>query len=373
MNRIGAVLLVVSGVFVASCASIIGFPDRTLEEEDAGGVPEAGELPDGGPLPDGATPDTSMPVDAGPARAVLSATSVDFGLVSCGAAPPAAKVVTITNPGGQALAWAAQLAATSDFAIGGASVGTIAPGAFATLTIESTAVPALSGARDTAQAMLTITTNDEQHPTTSIPVKRTAAGGTLSVTPLTADFGETPKTVAAQDIPVTFKNTGNQPITVGFATPTPAAGFSLTWTGAPAAVALAPGASVPLLVGHFLPGVTLGTYSSSSALTVTGTLCGTNPTELTLTGAATSSDANVSPGSLDFGLVDCGTSAASKTVKITNASPTDAFNWTATLANGTHYMLDAASGTVAANSSANVVVSPGMIPATSDVSPNLYG
>ncbi|MDB4933293.1 MAG: hypothetical protein JWP87_265, partial [Labilithrix sp.] len=92
----------------------------------------------------------------------------------------------------------------------------------------------------------------------------------------------------------------------------------------------------------------------------------------TLNGAATSSDANVSPGSLDFGLVECGTSAASKTVKITNAGLT-AFNWTATLANGTHYTLDAASGIVAANSSANVVVSPGMIPATSDVSPNLYG
>jgi hypothetical protein len=372
LNRFAAALLVVSGACIASCASVIGFPDRALDDAVEAGTSEGGDLPDASN--DQASPDTSMPVDAGPARAVLSTASVDFGLVSCGAAVPAAKVVTITNAGGAPLDWTAALATTPDFAISGASAGTIAPGAFGTLTIESTAVPALSGAGDTAQAMLTITTNDLQNTTTALPVKRTAAGGTLSIVPLTADFGETPAGVAAQDIPLAFKNTGNQSVIVGLGAVTPAAGFSLTWTGAPAAVSLAPGATLPLLVGHFSPpALTYGTFTSTSPLTVTGALCGTNPTSITLTGTSTTSAASVGPGSLDFGLVDCGTTAAPKKVKISNSSAT-AFTWSAALMSAAgYYTLSPTSGTVAGNSFVEVTVSPVAVPGTSAISPNLYG
>src|SRR5687768_9336077 len=93
-RRFVAAMMFASGVLVASCSAVIGFPDRVLDESSDGSTPE------GSDLPDGFGPDTSMTdgnVDAGPARATFSATTVDFGLVSCGAAAPAAKVITITN------------------------------------------------------------------------------------------------------------------------------------------------------------------------------------------------------------------------------------------------------------------------------------
>lgn len=369
MHRFGAALLVLGAVLLGACGTIIGFPDRVLDETDAS-IAEAGELPDVAPAD--ANVDTSMPVDAGPARASMSASTVDFGLVSCGAAAPAAKVVTITNAGGAPLTWTATLAPTPDFSITGASAGTLEPGAFGVVTIASTAVSALSGAGDTAQGVLTIKTNDALSPSTALPIKRTAAGGTLTVVPLTAAFGDTPVSVPAQNIPVALKNTGNQPVIVGFGPILPAGGgFTLGWTGGPAAVSVAPGAVVPALVAGFNP-TSKASFAGTSAINVTGALCGTNPTALAFTGNGTDSAASVQPGSLDFGLVDCGTSAAGKKVKIINSGAAP-FHWDAALTANVYYTLSASSGDVPENSFVEVTVTPNMIPATSPVSGNYYG
>jgi len=369
-QQLGVVLVLICGVLLAACGTIIGFPDRVLDESDTG-IAEAGDLPDVA-TPDAAA-DTSTPVDAGPAHASLSTAAIDFGLVSCGAAAPAPKVLTITNSGGAPLVWTASLAPTPDFSVTGASAGTVAPGAFATLTIASTAVSSLSGAGDTAQGLLTLTTNDVTNAVVAVPIKRTAAGGTISIVPLTASFGDTPVSVAAAPIPVALKNTGNRAITVGFGAITPAGGgFTLAWTGSPASVTVAAGAAVPALVAGFKP-MSKASFAGTSALVVTGALCGTNPTELTLTGNGTDSAALVQPGSLDFGLVDCGTAAAGKKIKILNSSLVSSFHWTATLTANTSYTLSATSGDVAANSFVEVTVTPNMIPPTSAISPNLYG
>lgn len=368
VQRFVAVLLVATGALLTACGTLIGFPDRILDDADTdAGAAEAG---DPNAIADG--PTDTKPIYTGPARASLSTTVVDFGLVSCGAQAPPAKLVTITNVGAEPLTWGAVLAPTPDFSISGASAGTIASGMFETVTIASTAVRALSGAGDTAQGVLTITTNDVQSPFTAVSIKRTAAGGSLSVVPLTAAFGETPANVAAQSIPIALKNTGNQAVMIGFGTPTPpAVGFTLAWTGAPAAVSVPPGAAVPALLAGFKP-TTIASFTSTSAINVTGPLCGTNPISLTFTGDGTSSTASVQPGSLDFGLVDCGTTAAAKKVKIINSGAT-AFHWDAALTAGLHYALSASSGDIAAASFAEVTVTPNMIPSTSAISPNLYG
>jgi hypothetical protein len=300
--------------------------------------------------------------------------AVDFGLVSCGGDAPAPKILKITNAGAGPLTWSAHLTTGADFSITGPSSGTIAPGASGTLTLASSAVPALSGAGDTAQDVITVTTNDVQNASSVLPVQRTAAGGQLTVVPLTAAFGETPTGIPAQDIPVSFTNTGNQPVSISFGAPAPAGGgFSVGYAGAPAFVSVAPGATVPALVAKFLPSV-VASFSSTASIDVTGALCGTNPSELTLTGKGNASVASVQPGALDFGLVDCGTTAAAKTIKIINSGPSP-FTWNAALAKGaaSAYQLGAPSGTVAANSSVQVTVTPKMVPATSAVSPNLYG
>ena len=363
-------LVVMCSVLLAACGTIIGFPDRTLDETEAN-VPDAGDLPDT-TAPDAPGGDTSTPVDAGPAHASLSTTEIDFGLVSCGAVAPIAKVLTITNSGGAPLTWTAALAPTPDFAITSASAGTVAPGQFATVTVGATVVPALSAAKDTAQGVLTIKTNDPASASVAMPVKRTAAGGTLSVVPLTASFGDSPVSVAAQNVNVVLKNTGNQPIIVGFGPILPAGGgFTLGWTGAPAAISIPAGGTMPALVAGFKP-LSKASFVATSALVVTGALCGTNPNALTFTGNGTDSAALVQPGSLDFGLVDCGTAALPKKIKILNSSATD-FTWTAALMANVNFTLSPLSGTAPANSFAEVTVTPNMIPVTSPISPNYYG
>lgn len=367
LRRFGAALLGVCCALLGACATVVGFPDRVLD--DTGGLSDGGVLD--GVAGDGAN-DGGGPTFTGPARASLSAAAVDFGLVSCGAPAPAAKVVTITNMGGEPLTWTAALAPTPDFAIRGPSAGVVGSGAFGSVTIESTAVPALSGAGETAQGVLTITTNEANGSSTSLPVKRTAAGGRLTVVPLTAAFGDTPANVAAQDIPIALTNTGNQEIVVGFAVLTPPiGGFTRSWAGAPAAVTVPPGGSVPGLVAGFAP-TTLGSFTSTSAVNVTGPLCGTNPAELTFTGNGTSSTASVQPGSLDFGYVDCGTTAVAKKIKLINSGAAT-FQWNATFASGAQYTLSATSGDVAAGSFVEVTVTPKAVPQTSSIAPNLYG
>ena len=366
-----AVLLAMCCVLVGACGTILGFPDRTLDEPDSA-IAEAGELPD--VVTPEAQVDTSTPVDAGPAQASLSTTALDFGLVSCGAAAPPPKVLTITNSGGQPLTWTAKLAPTPDFSITGASAGTVAPGAFATLTVASTQVSALSGAGDTAQGVVTLTTNDTANASVAVPIKRTAAGGTLSVVPLTASFGETPVGVAAQNIPIALKNTGNQAVTIGFGAIAPAGGgFALNWTNKPAAVTVAPGATVPALIASFVP-TSIVSFSGTSAITVTGAMCGTNPDSITFTGAGTASTVSVQPGSLDFGLVDCGTAALPKKIKILNSGTLQVVKWDAALTNGTAYTLSASTGgPIAPGGFAEITVTPTMIPTSSPISPNLYG
>ena len=370
-QQLVVLLLVMCGTVLAACGTIIGFPDRVLDESDSA-VAEASTLPDVD-APDAAN-DTSTPVDAGPAHASLSTTALDFGLVTCGAAAPAPKVLTITNFGGEPLVWTAKLAPTPDFSLTSASAGTVAPGAFATLTIASIGVSALSGAGDTAQGILLLTTNDAMSPAVSVPIKRTAAGGTLTVVPLTASFGETPVGVPAQSIPIALKNTGNQAVTVGLGAITPAGGgFVLGWTNAPAAISIPAGGTLAGLVAGFNP-TAIASFSGNAAINVTGALCGTNPASITFTGGGTSSPVSVQPGSLDFGLVDCGTDAIAKKVRIVNSGAQPVPTWNASLALGSAYTLSATmGGPIAPGSFAEVTVTPNTIPSTSAVSPNLYG
>lgn len=219
-RRRGAVACLGAGLaalVLAACTSVLGFPDRVLDEGAVeAGLPEAGTSTD----IDGSAPDAPVPpAEAGAPAAAISMAGLDFGMVPCGGAAPAAKTVGITNVGGAPLTWTASLSTTPDFALSGPSGGTIAPGENAIVTITTTAVPSSTGAGTTAQAVLTLRTNDPARAETDLPLKRTAAGGTLELVPLTAAFGGSPVGVPAADIPVTLKNVGNAPVTVSLAQP----------------------------------------------------------------------------------------------------------------------------------------------------------
>jgi hypothetical protein len=113
--------------------------------------------------------------------------------------------------------------------------------------------------------------------------------------------------------------------------------------------------------------------ASTVAVAVVSTLVacmsetGTSPEDTEATGSAVQvagSAVGVSTTALAFGDVSCGTTAAAKTVVVTNTGKS-AVTFTATLALGgrSPYTVSPASGTVAANGKATLTVTPEAIPA----------
>ena len=89
-------------------------------------------------------------------------------------------------------------------------------------------------------------------------------------------------------------------------------------------------------------------------------------------GEAGSGVVSITPATVDFGMVNCGTAGTPQSVSITN-NGTAPFNWTASLTSGmTFYTLSPGSGTVSPGTSGTVQVIPGVVPATSLVTPELY-
>jgi hypothetical protein len=352
---------------VAACATILDFPDRSLDDGTDGG-------PDNGDAAD-------VVVDRGPQSASFSSSAVDFGLMPCGATESATYKLTITNNGSAPLAWAATLSATTVFALEGSAVGTIPGGSSADVVVTSLPVPAVANAGETAKAVLAIATDDPQHASTIFTVGRTAGGATLTIVPATADFGDTPPLIYAGDIPIALTNVGNQPVNVSFgAIADPS--FSINCGGgACAGNAVAPDASLSGLVARFRP-PDAGDYNSTTTLTLTGAMCGTNPSLITLTGKGAGSIASVQPGSLDFGMVDCGGQAAAKVFKVINTAPGGgpSLNWVLqalptyySVTIGANDVVAGAPNAVAAASSMVVTVTPKPVPADSAVTANLFG
>jgi len=234
-----------------------------------------------------------------PSTITISAGSaIDFGLAECGGKAPAPTTFTVGNNGATTVQYQLSLSSTSVFQIVGAASGNVGPGATASATIATTAVPASATAGQIDQATLTITTTDPSLPMAAVTLKRTAEGATLALSPATAAFGDVPVS-ATQATPLTLTNTGNEAATVTISAPTSPL-FALTWTGtAGAPVSLAPKASVPMLSATFSPTAT-GLASAMSALAVTGAVCGASVSSIPMTGNGAIGVVAVTPGTLDF-------------------------------------------------------------------------
>lgn len=307
--------------------------------------------------------------DGGPPKASLSATALDFGGLDCGGAAPEAKTITLTNDGGSALTWSATLAQSDAFSIDGAASGTLAPGQTANVAVAAKAVPSSSKAGDAAETTLTITTSDPDKATTTISVKRTAQGATFEAMPALADFGELPVLAQSPDVKLTVRNVGNKPASVSLAT---SGDFGVAWAGSPSDATLAPNEELQGAVARFKP-TTNKPQTGSAKLLVKGAVCGELPS-IPLKGTGTNGVAGVSPGTLNYGLVDCGTQAVAQQVSLLNTGNAS-FTFTATLGkgNGSPYALSAASGTVLAGNQVQILVTPKAVPQVSATTNNLYG
>lgn len=298
-----------------------------------------------------------------------SPVALDFGAVNCGTTP-APRTVTFRNDGNQQYTVTPVLSrdAGSPFVVtmappsgvvvvdGGTVVVTVAPRA---LPQTSAVTPDLYG--DT----LTVTTDVPADSPHDIPLRLTARGSIFAISTAAIDFGSVPVGVTASS-QFTVSNTGN------------AAGALVFTPGQPAVFSLPSNALVNAnsssgQTGSLTPAA-VRSYSDTATITITvasGTvLCQPLPfTSVALTGAGTAGNVvALSTSSLTFGtggLVPCGTTAAAKTVGVTNNS-SQALSLAFTLAGGASSPYTVSGpATVAAGATATVTVTPRPVPATS--------
>jgi hypothetical protein len=94
----------------------------------------------------------------------------------------------------------------------------------------------------------------------------------------------------------------------------------------------------------------------------------------TTTGTVDGGSPFVSPGTLDFGLVNCGSTAATQTFTVTNPG-TFTVTWTATLGMGaaSNFQLSSSGGTLKSGQSTQVTVTPNAVGSTAPTSSNALG
>jgi hypothetical protein len=317
-----------------------------------------------GALPDGAPIDATLPPpDGSPPTAVISADAILFGLVDCGGSAPPDQILTIQNGGGSPLDWSAALEGGDTFSLSSPVSGTLAPGATAQVRVTATAVPASSAAGAETLSVLRLTTTDAAKKKVAIPVSMVANGGTLTLNPSSASFGQYPLRKAAPDLPLTLKNEGNGPLTFTIGTPSDPQ-FTLAGVTPGTDVTLAAGQTVTGLTAKFTP-TTTKTTSASAPFTPKGAVCGTSVSAIAFDGQGTAGVVGISPGKLDFGKVRCGGQAAAQVVTVRNTG-NGSVTFTAALDVATApYALavSPSNGVLAAGAAGTITVTPQAVPA----------
>jgi alpha-tubulin suppressor-like RCC1 family protein len=311
------------------------------------------------------------PGDGAPAKADLSPSAIDFGAAGCGGTAARKDALHLSNSGGSPLTWSATIGAGDDFEIEGASHGTVAPGGETTISVSVHTIPEKTAAGTTLTGTLTLTTSDAEHPSFAVALAVTADGATLGVLPLTAAFGNVPLDVQAPDIPVTLSNTGNETALVTFDAPA-ISDFTVIWPGSPAALSIAPGATASATARYRPTTTTAATTFSNLHVTGAG-VCGASASGLPMTGQGVTGIVALSPGELDFGSVDCGTTAAPQNLTLYNTGDAP-FSWTSAFGEGTDspYELSPSAGVLAGGTTITLSVVPLAIPTTSAVTTDLY-
>jgi hypothetical protein len=326
-----------------------------------------GCVTDDGPVSIPSEPPLPPIVTEAPGTLEIDTTVVDFGYVDCGSAP-VSKSIHVKNSGGKALAYSLRLEG-SGFSIDGAPSGSLEPAAEAVVTVTAS-VDSSATPRVPREGAIVIESPDSALPQVRVPLKVIPDGAVLSVLPASAAFGQVNVGEFAVPVQVTLKNTGYAPVKLGFAVPKDDE-FGLAWTNVPDPIALGPTES-KTVSATFAP-KSAGKKSFTSALTIDGPVCGDVPKTFELAGEGVLLPVTVTPSPLDFGSVDCGTTAAAKTVSIENENAFPVV-FSAVLAGApSPFTISPASGTVAPKSTAAITVSPKGMVAPRSVAPNAYG
>lgn len=253
---------------------------------------------------------------ASPPAASLSATSIQFGPVGCGA-PATTKTLVISNTGGSTLVVSASTVGTA-FSVNPTSVQ-VPPAGTGNLVVTAT-VPAASAAGTAISGSLSLFTNDPSNSSSVLLLSVTPTGASLTGISNYA-FASSELMVPAQPLGIQLSNTGNAPGTFTFGAPSKPS-FSLA--------GLPPGGAVTLNPGDTVSGTATFTPSTASPVQATVSIvppagaCGASISTLTLSGTGTTGRISGFPTvPIDFGNVGCGASApAPQHITLNNTSLT---------------------------------------------------
>jgi hypothetical protein len=313
-----------------------------------------------------ASPGDSTAPEGGTVMGALSTAPVDFGPAPCGSAP-ASKSYTFQNTGPIPIVWSASV--DSIFTITPPTSGTVGPGQSASLTVTASDVPVTSDPSVPITGTLSLSTNVPGYTNIQVPLTVEPQGGSLSASLTPIAFGTTELT-SPVTLGFSLSNLGNLPVTVTFGAPTDME-FAIAYTGSPAMVTIAPGATLPMASATFSP-VSAGLKTATIAIQTTDAVCASTAS-LSLNGTGTTAPVSVGPGSMQFGAVACGSTANAQTTTIHNGYGS-AIAYTATLGLGASspYSLSSSAGNVAANGQTTLTVTPTPIPANGNTSPGAY-
>ena len=315
------------------------------------------------PLPDADAGQLDLSGQGTNGTVAYSPSALAFGLVDCGTqASP--QTVTFSNGGNQPYTITAALDAGTAYTVATTPVSGVvaADGGSATITVTPLAVPQTSPVPGSYGDWLTVetTVNDGDGGTLNavIPLTESAQGAILTgFTPANGQvtFSNTPAG-GSNTYQLYLANGGNIPATLAYTNVTPPTDFSF----APITV---PAGGNSTWNATFTPQAVQAYNGSATVGVATGTvLCQpfpNPPASLTLTGTGINAPTfTASPNPVAFGAVSCGSPApAAQTVTLSN-SGTAAVTWTAALGNGTNFSIAPASGTVNANSTGTILVTP---------------
>ena len=250
------------------------------------------------------------------------------------------------------------------FVLDGPSSGNVAAGASVDVSVRSR-IPASTPLFAAVGGALVLATNDPSHPAVRLPLAGLATGATFRASePI--DFGEVP-IGGSIDLPLRIENKGENDIVVDLGAPSaPTFGVGTSSFTAPAK-----SSGYPTTI-RFQP-LLLGQVDATVPLSFRGAVCGAPPTAIHLVGRGVTG-VGISPGKVDFGLVDCGTKAERASITLFNSTSTDASVVDCKFAGGDSlFNLYAKGGWFKAGDTLVFDIVPNPIPASASTAPNAFG
>jgi hypothetical protein len=279
--------------------------------------------------------------------------SIDFATVGC--TQTRMQTVPMLNQGASTLDFT--ITSTVDGVTADPASGQLAPGESIDLTVTAVS-PAVSAPGTVLRGDLVFETNIPGQEIVLLPVTLQLEGAVIGLEADIVDFGEvTLDQTKREDVVV--RNSGNSPTTVSLSA-SPASRFTIV--GDPSAV-LNAGDSHAFTLEFAAGSVDMTAYNDAIAIAYDGALCQPPPSEIDVSGYATSSTVLVAPLSFEFGDVTCGSPAVDRSTTISNNSAGSVTYMSTEMGDGDNFFtVSNGNGTIPAGNDATIVVTKSPTP-----------